>query len=305
MYIDFTKNIKEMKEKDVLHKPFPTGSGYALFAKNENDNFVKVLFSSQDHLKKYLADLGYEWGDEGKDEFTNFDCELRLLKVLPELSEVETMAADPQWKISEKAVDLPQNSSVRKMEDLAPELQEELREVDHPLHWDEGNYDAKAKKPDFLKKKGDKKNGKKDDKKDGKKNGEKGDEEKDKNGKKLPPWLNKKKSKSKDYSKLYKKVTTSAHGLAVGDMVEDINPDCKHFGSRGNIVAMKKIAGMHTKNASADDNGKHTEEKQDAGYLFAYSTINAGVHWDEGDVLEKTGDQLRVIEGNVSMPWVY
>jgi hypothetical protein len=244
------------------------------------------------------------------------------------------MAADPQWKISEKAVDLPQNSSVRKMEDLAPELQEELREVDHPLHWDEGNYDAKAKKPDFLKKKGDKKNGKegdkeekgkngkklppwlnkkkgdkkngkKDDKKDGKKNGEKGDEEKDKNGKKLPPWLNKKKSKSKDYSKLYKKVTTSAHGLAVGDMVEDINPDCKHFGSRGNIVAMKKIAGMHTKNASADDNGKHTEEKQDAGYLFAYSTINAGVHWDEGDVLEKTGDQLRVIEGNVSMPWVY
>ena len=285
MHIDFTKDIKKMKEKDVLHKPFPTGSGYALFAKNENDSFVKVLFSSQDQLKKYLTNLGYEWGNEGKDEFTNFDCELRLLKVPPELSEVESIAADPQWEISEKAVDLPQNSSVRKMEDLAPELQEELREVDHPLHWDESNYDAKAKKPDFLKKKGDKK-------KDDKKNGKKGDkEEKDKNGKKLPPWLNKKKSKSKDYSKLYKKVKGNVnmpwlYGFEVGDKVQNVNQQCKHYRSEGTVREIQEL----------DD---------DAGFIVGYACSNAGQNWKEGDLLFKTPDQLEKMEGNVNMPWLY
>jgi len=297
MYIDFTKNIKEMKEKDVLHKPFPTGSGYALFAKNENDNFVKVLFSSQDHLKKYLADLGYEWGDEGKDEFTNFDCELRLLKVLPELSEVETMAADPQWEISEKAVDLPQNSSVRKMEDLAPELQEELREVDHPLHWDESNYDTKAKKPDFLKKKDDKKKGKDGDKEEKGKNGKKlppwlnkkkGDKKKGKDGdkeekdKKLPPWLNKKKSKSKDYSELYKKVsgnekTPWLSGFEVGDKVRNVNEQCEHYRSEGTVKEIKELPDK-------------------AGNLVGYACSNAGHNWGEGDLLFKTPDQLEKLD---------
>ena len=106
--------IKELKEKDVLHKPFPAAEGgYALFAKNQEGNFVKVLFSNEGHIKKYLNDLGYDWGNEGKDEFTNFDCLNRLLTVMPELSAVETVAADPQWEISEKAVDFPENSSKR------------------------------------------------------------------------------------------------------------------------------------------------------------------------------------------------
>ena len=197
MDIDFTNQINKLKEKDVLHKPFPTGEGYGLFAKNEEGNFIKVLFSNQDHIKKYLSDLGYDCGDEGKNEFTNFDCLNRLLTVMPELKEVETVAADPQWdpdKVPTETV--TKHDSNRKMEDM-PHLAVELREVDHQV-----TPASFAKKPDFLKKKGDKKDDKKDGKKDGKKddkkNGKKGDkEEKDKNGKKLPPWLMKKKSKSK------------------------------------------------------------------------------------------------------------
>ena len=39
MNIDFTNQIKELKEKDVLHKPFPSADGgYALFAKNKEGN---------------------------------------------------------------------------------------------------------------------------------------------------------------------------------------------------------------------------------------------------------------------------
>ena len=67
MDIDFTKQIREGKEKEVLHKPFPTGKGYALYAKNEEGSFVKVLFSTEKQIKKYLNDLGYELGNEQKD----------------------------------------------------------------------------------------------------------------------------------------------------------------------------------------------------------------------------------------------
>ena len=47
MDIDFTGQIKEMKEKDVLHKPFPTADGYALFAKKAEGGYVRILFSSE------------------------------------------------------------------------------------------------------------------------------------------------------------------------------------------------------------------------------------------------------------------
>lgn len=142
MNIDFTNDIKRSKEKEVLNKPFPTASGgYALFAKNEDGNFIKMIFSEQDHIKKYLNDAGYDWGNEGKDEFRNFDSLNRLLTVMPELSDVETVAADPQWAILEKPVDFPQNSSKRDMEDVPEAV--ELREVDHPIGYDERTHASK------------------------------------------------------------------------------------------------------------------------------------------------------------------
>ena len=308
MNIDFTNQIKKLKEKDVLHKPFPAADGgYALFAKNQEGNFVRLLFPNQDHIKKYLNDLGYDWGNEGKDEFRNFDCLSRLLTVMPELSEVETIAADPQWEISEKAVDLPGNSSTRDMEDIPDAV--ELREVDHPIGYDDRTHASEDKKKD--KKKGkklppwlnkDKKDDKKGDKKGDKKNGKKGDEEgKDKNGKKLPPWLNKKKSKS-NYSELWEKVNSEAvhpkavgeKSFALGDMVKNINPDCKHFESEGEICGRTRVMGKKT---TADHKPGHEEEEDELGFVFAYKTTNAGKNWDEGDTLEKTPDQLEKIKG--------
>ena len=273
MDIDFTKQIASWKEKDVLHKPFPTGNGYALFSKNEEGNFIKILFSSQEHIKNYLNDLGYDWGNEGKDEYRNFDCEHRLLKVMPELSGAESVAADPQWdpdKSPEETV--TKHDSSRKMEDM-PHLAVELREVDHPIGYDDRTHasddktaTSKKKLPPWMNK--DKKDDKKDDKKGDKK-------EKGKDGKKLPPWLNKKKSKSKDYSELYRKVADAEYGgpLKVGDNVKNINKKCTHYGSEGVIKKFNDIPG-------------------DKGVTIAYKCTNAGKNWNEGDVLDKTPDQL-------------
>ena len=272
MNIDFTNDIIQMKERNVLHKPFPTPQGYALFEKTEKGKIIRMVFSSEEGIKAYLNDIGYDWGNEGKGEFTNFDCLNRILTVFPELKDAEIVAADPQWDPDAK----PQtehekqnlHESTRKIEDL-PDLAVELREVDH----------VQAKKPDFLKKKSDKK----DDKKDDKKNGKKGDEEeKDKNGKKLPPWLNKKKSKSKDYSDLYEKVGGNKsqpwlYGFEAGDKVRNVNEQCKHYRSEGTVKEVKDLP-------------------EDAGFLVGYTCSNAGNNWGEGDLLFKTPDQLEKLD---------
>jgi len=245
MNIDFTNQIKELKEKDVLHKPFPAAEGgYALFAKNQEGNFVKVLFSNEGSIKKYLNDLGYDWGNEGKDEFTHFDCLNRLLTVMPELSKVETVAADPQWEISEKAVDFPENSSKRDVEDMPNAV--ELREVDHPIGYDDRTHA----------------------------------------------------SEEADYSKLWEKVNSEAKKLglgkkfSLGDMVKNINPECKHFESEGEICGRTRIL---SKRLRADDKSEE-EEGDEAGFIFAYMTTNEGKTWRRGEVLEKTPDQLAKIK---------
>ena len=279
MNIDFTNDIIQMKERNVLHKPFPSSQGYALFEKTEEGKIVRMVFSSQEAIKAYLNNLGYDWGNEGKGEFTNFDCLKRILTVFPELKDAEIVAADPQWDpdAKPKTEHEKQNlhESTRKIEDL-PDLAVELREVDHVQADCE---EALAKKPDFLKKKGDKKDDKKDSKKDGKKGGE---EEKDKNGKKLPPWLNKKKSKS-NYDKLWEKVNANKYkgypNFAKGDHVKNTNSECKHFNSEGVVNDVKKLP-------------------NEEGVTIGYTCSNAGKNWKEGDKLRKTPDQLA--KGNCS-----
>jgi hypothetical protein len=185
------------------------------------------------------------------------------------------------------------------MEDIPDAV--ELREVDHPIGYDDRTHAGEDKKkgkklPPWLNK--DKKDDKKGDKKNGKKkNGKKEDEEgKDKNGKKLPPWLNKKKSKS-NYSELWEKVnavkkTMGVKKFSMGDMVKNINPDCKHFKSEGEVCGVRSIKGFR-KNTADDKPG----EEDELGLIFAYKTTNAGKNWDEGDTLEKTPDQLEKIKG--------
>jgi len=212
MDIDFTQNIIQMKERDVLHKPFPSQEGYSLFEKTEEGKIVRMTFSSEESVKAYLNHLGYDWGNEGKNEFRNFDCIKRLTTVLPELKDAEVVAADPQWDadakpdfhlgqpIQPKEHDL--HKSTRSIEDL-PHLAVELREVDHPLHWDESNYDTKASECETCKEK------------------VKG-----------------------DYSELYHKVQGGYDGdIKVGDNVKNINPKCTHFESEGVVKKLNDIPG--------------------------------------------------------------
>lgn len=59
----------------------------------------------------------------------------------------------------------------------------------------------------------------------------------------------------------------------VGDPVENVNPGCKHFGSRGLVLSVQDLP-------------------QDSGKTITYQCTNVGPTWDPGTELTKTMDQL-------------
>tara|TARA_B100000700_G_C15001917_1_gene836712 strand:- start:432 stop:866 length:435 start_codon:yes stop_codon:yes gene_type:complete len=62
---------------------------------------------------------------------------------------------------------------------------------------------------------------------------------------------------------------------AIGDYVENVNPGCKHFGSEGVVVRLKQLP-------------------RDMGTVACYKCTNSGDNWSEGDILEKSLDQLAI-----------
>ena len=58
-----------------------------------------------------------------------------------------------------------------------------------------------------------------------------------------------------------------------GDSIINVNPNCKHFQSRGVVDNIKELP-------------------EDQGKVVVYMTTNSGNNWDAGDILEKTMDQL-------------
>ena len=58
-----------------------------------------------------------------------------------------------------------------------------------------------------------------------------------------------------------------------GDLVQNVNPSCMHFGSMGKVLTINDLPG-------------------DAGKTVVYFVVNSGETFDEGDILEKTLDQL-------------
>ena len=64
----------------------------------------------------------------------------------------------------------------------------------------------------------------------------------------------------------------------VGESVINVNPNCKHFRSEGIVLDVLSLPG-------------------DAGKIIKYRCVNDGPEWLEGDVLEKTMDQLAPVEG--------
>lgn len=59
----------------------------------------------------------------------------------------------------------------------------------------------------------------------------------------------------------------------VGDRIYNSNPNCKHYRSEGIVIDLVELP-------------------KDLGKTIRYICTNSGKSWQEGDVLEKTPDQL-------------
>ena len=64
----------------------------------------------------------------------------------------------------------------------------------------------------------------------------------------------------------------------LGDPVININPNCKHYHSRGEVLDVKPLSG-------------------DTGMVIVYQVSNNGDNFTPGDILEKTLDQLAPDDG--------
>jgi hypothetical protein len=64
--------------------------------------------------------------------------------------------------------------------------------------------------------------------------------------------------------------------LTIGDVIRNVNPECKHFKSKGKVIAIKPMHG---------DTGE-------SGNLVRYIVLNRGKTFNPGDELEKTEIQL-------------
>lgn len=76
-----------------------------------------------------------------------------------------------------------------------------------------------------------------------------------------------------------------AADLKSGDKVKNINGDCEHSGSEGEVVDVVKLPKKGCKDVKNKNNMP--------GRLVKYKVTNSGKNYKEGDTLYKTGDQLQ------------
>jgi hypothetical protein len=72
----------------------------------------------------------------------------------------------------------------------------------------------------------------------------------------------------------------AANELNPGDNIENINPECDHYGSKGVVVKIEKMP---------------QDEAKTAGNLIVYKVTNDGENFSLDDVLKKTEIQLKKV----------
>lgn len=106
-------------------------------------------------------------------------------------------------------------------------------------------------------------------------------------GEEIEPWVLSKITIMEDYLfsiynyLVYSEVSENENGekMEAGMRVLNINASCKHYNSEGIIKEIKDLP---------DDMGK----------IIAYEVVNDGPTFKKGDILTKTIDQIKILEGN-------
>jgi hypothetical protein len=281
--VNFSNEIRASKDKKTLNKPFRTPKGpkkFSVYVKNENNNVVKVNFGDPNmeikrddpaRRKSFRARMKCDTNPGPRWKANYWSCKMWESKksVTDYTSKGGVDDVVHQWD----GITLWEESDLLKLAPHLAQAQEIAEEIE--TESEDVNEDASemaiaqlAYISDYSKDLLDKLNAN------------------PKMSEAIEPWVQSKITLMEDYLfAVYNYLVYSQKGkedkniIETGMRILNTNASCKHYNSEGIIKEIKDLP---------DNMGK----------IIAYEVINDGANFKKGDILTKTIDQIKILEGN-------
>lgn len=284
--VNLSNEIRASKDKKVLNKPFRTSKGpkkFSVYVKNDKGNVVKVNFGDPNmeikrddpaRRKNFRARHQCDTNPGPRWKARYWSCKMWESKksVTDYTSKGSIDDIVHQWD----GITLWEEADLLKLAPYLSNAQEITEEIENETETEEGNEEAAEMamaqlayisdySRDLLQKL--------------RTNPSMGEE--------IEPWVLSKITIMEDYLfsiynyLVYSEVSENENGekMEAGMRVLNINASCKHYNSEGIIKEIKDLP---------DDMGK----------IIAYEVVNDGPTFKKGDILTKTIDQIKILEGN-------
>ena len=281
--VNFSNEIRASKDKKTLNKPFRTSKGpkkFSVYVKNEKGNIVKVNFGDPNmeikrddpaRRKSFRARHQCDTNPGPRWKARYWSCKMWDSKksVTDYTSKGGVDDVVHQWD----GITLWEESDLLKLaphlaqaEEIAEEIETESEDVNEDAS--EMAIAQLAYISDYSKDLLDKLNAN------------------PKMSEAIEPWVQSKITLMEDYLfAVYnylvysQKAEEDKNVIEAGMRILNINASCKHYNSEGIIKEIKDLP---------DNMGK----------IIAYEVINDGANFKKGDILTKTIDQIKILEGN-------
>ena len=281
--VNFSSEIRGSKDKKTLNKPFRTSKGpkkFSVYVKNEKGNIVKVNFGDPNmeikrddpaRRKSFRARHQCDTNPGPRWKARYWSCKMWESKksVTDYTSKGGVDDVVHQWD----GITLWEESDLLKLaphlaqaEEIAEEIETESEDINEDAS--EMAIAQLAYISDYSKDLLDKLNAN------------------PKMSEAIEPWVQSKITLMEDYLfavynyLIYsQKAEEDKNVIEAGMRILNINASCKHYNSEGIIKEIKDLP---------DDMGK----------IIAYEVINDGANFKKGDILTKTIDQIKTLEGN-------
>jgi hypothetical protein len=281
--VNFSNEIRASKDKKALNKPFRTPKGpkkFSVYVKNENNNVVKVNFGDPNmeikrddpaRRKSFRARMKCDTNPGPRWKANFWSCKMWESKksVTDYTSKGGVDDVVHQWDgitLWEESDLLKLAPHLAKAEEITEEIETESEDVNEEaaeMAMAQLAYISDYSK-DLLEKL----------------------RANPKMSEEIEPWVQSKITLMEDYLfAIYNYLVYSQKGednknvIEAGMRILNINASCKHYNSEGIVKEIKDLP---------DDMGK----------IIAYEVINDGQTFKKGDILTKTIDQIKILEGN-------
>ena len=281
--VNFSNEIRASKDKKTLNKPFRTPKGpkkFSVYVKNEKNNIVKVNFGDPNmeikrddpaRRKSFRARMKCDTNPGPRWKANYWSCKMWESKksVTDYTSKGGVDEVVHQWDgitLWEESDLLKLAPHLAKAEEITEEIETESEDINEEaaeMAMAQLAYISDYSK-DLLEKL----------------------RANPKMSEEIEPWVQSKITLMEDYLfAIYNYLVYSQKGednknvIEAGMRILNINASCKHYNSEGIIKEIKDLP---------DNMGK----------IIAYEVINDGANFKKGDILTKTIDQIKILEGN-------